>query len=809
MTRGACNTKSKKGTSLTAGECSFFIAFLTNVCYNPVMNENTIENYETHVPEAEPSYILVGVDNAVVFPGHMSSFNIGKSSSVNALMKAVETNSEVFFTFTPSGDISPEAVSRVGTLSRVKQLIRNSKGGLSIIASGVRRMEIKDFVSASPVMRVTLEEFEEKADDEVMMIAVRGALRSALIRSMQLSSKLFDSEPSMDDLNEFIGEMASVYYNDNVERQELLSMRSRYSQLEDIYEHVERYCSVAALQKEIENKVRAGMDKSHREYYLREQIKVLHSELGDDASELDEFREKIEKKNMPDYAKEKALKEVNKMSRMSPTSPESAVSRGYIETILDLPWNEVGGEEIDISYARKVLEEDHYGLEKIKRRIVEYLAVSKLKKDMKAPILCFVGPPGVGKTSIVRSIARAAKRKFVSVSLGGVRDEAEIRGHRRTYIGSMPGRIISGMEDAGVGDPVFLLDEIDKMSSDYRGDPSSALLEVLDANQNDKFKDHYLDMPYDLSKVMFVTTANTADTIDAPLLDRMEIIELGGYTYNEKLQIAKRYLVPRECEANGVPESKIRFTDEALLAIINRYTRESGVRNLQREIASVIRKAAVALLEKPSHRTFRITADNLSDYLGKIKYPDEEANAEDEVGVVTGLAWTSAGGTSLDVEAALLPGGKGDMRLTGNLGDVMKESASAALTLVREHADELGIDRAAFTDCDLHIHVPEGAVPKDGPSAGVTIATAIASAMSGKKVAHDVAMTGEITLRGKVLAIGGLKEKSLAALALGKKRLIIPKANLKDMDDIPAEVKKDIEIVPVSDISEVFAAALV
>lgn len=773
------------------------------------MNENISENNETIMPEPEPAYILVGVENAVVFPGHLSSFNVGKTTSVNALMKAVETSSEVFFTYVPSGEVTPESVSKVGTLSRVKQLIRNSKGGLSIIASGVRRMEIKEFVSASPLTRVTLTEFEEKQEDEVLMIAMRNVLRTALLRSMQLSPKLFDTEPSMDDMDEFIGEMASAYYNDNDERQQLLSMHSKYSQLEDIYAHIERYCSIASLQKDIENKVRNSMDKSHREYYLREQIKVLHTELGDDGNEPDELRERIEAKNMPEYAKEKALKEVSKMSRMSPMSPESAVSRGYIETILALPWNEGDAQETDINYARDVLEADHYGLEKIKERIVEYLAVSALKKDMKAPILCFVGPPGVGKTSIVRSIARAAKRKFVSVSLGGVRDEAEIRGHRRTYIGSMPGRIISGMEDAGVCDPVFLLDEIDKMSSDFRGDPSSALLEVLDANQNDRFKDHFLDMPYDLSKVMFVTTANTVETIDPPLLDRMEIIELNGYTFNEKLQIAKRYLVPRECESNGVPESKVKFTDEALLAIINHYTRESGVRNLQREIGSVLRKIAVKLLENPAHRSFRITEKNIEDYLGKIKYPDDEAVTADEVGVVTGLAWTSTGGTSLDVEAAVLAGGKGDVRLTGNLGDVMKESAQTALTLVREQAEELGIDRAVFTECDIHVHVPEGAVPKDGPSAGITMATAIASAMSGKKVAHDLAMTGEITLRGKVLAIGGLKEKSLAALRLGKRRLIIPKANLKDLDEIPAEVKDNMRIIPVSDIHEVFSAALI
>lgn len=768
-----------------------------------------VENYEVRVPEPEKTYILVATDNAVVFPGHMSSFNISKSSSVNSLMKAVESDSEVFFTYAPSGELAEDPSEQVGTLASIKQLIRNSKGGLSIIATGIRRMTVRKIISSSPVFLVTLNEFETKEDDEVLLIAIKNTLRSALMRAMHLSPKLFDKEPSLTDTDNFIGEMSSVFYPDPEERQLLLSMRSRYGQLEDIYEHIERYCSIAALQKEIESKVRGNMEKSHREYYLREQIKVLHGELGDDESELDDYREKIAEKDMPEYAKDKALKEVNKMSKMAPTSPESAVSRGYVDLILSLPWNKCGGAQIDIDYARKVLDEDHYGLEKIKQRIIEYLAARALKKDMKAPVLCFVGPPGVGKTSVVRSIARAAKRKFVSVSLGGVRDEAEIRGHRRTYIGSMPGRIIDGIADAGVSDPVFLLDEIDKMSSDFRGDPSSALLEVLDSNQNDTFKDHYLDMPYDLSKVMFVTTANSVDTIDPPLLDRMEVIELGGYTYNEKLQIAKNYLVPRECEANGVPVKKVMFSDEALLRIIMRYTRESGVRNLQREIGSVIRKIAVAIVEGSTKRVFRVTEKNVGEYLGKEKFSEDECTSADEVGVVTGLAWTSVGGTSLEVEVAVLGGGKGEIKLTGNLGDVMKESAQTALTLVRAHADELGIPHTSFTDCDIHVHVPEGAVPKDGPSAGVTIATAIASALSGKKVAHDVAMTGEITLRGKVLAIGGLKEKSLAALRLGKKRLIIPKANLKDLDDIPEEVKQNMTIIPADDIAQVFDAALV
>ena len=767
------------------------------------------ENYEVCVHEREKNYILVETENAVVFPGHMSSFTITGNDAVNSLMKAVESDSEVFFLYAPDGAENTDAERLVGTLANIKQIIRSSKGGLSIIATGLRRMIVREIVSVSPVCLVTLDGYESKTDDEVMLIAIKNTLRSALLRAMHLSPKLFDKEPSLDDVDNFIGEMSTAFYPDIDERQQLLMIRSYYARLEDIYAHIERYCSIAALQKEIESKVRGNMEKSHREYYLREQIKALHGELGDDESELDVFRERIKDKNMPDYAKDKAVKEVNKMSKMSPTSPESAVSRAYLELILELPWRRCDNSEIDISHARKVLDEDHYGLEKVKRRIIEYLAARALKKDMKAPVLCFVGPPGVGKTSVVRSIARAANRKFVSMSLGGVRDEAEIRGHRRTYIGSMPGRIIDGIANAGVSDPVFLLDEIDKMSSDFRGDPSSALLEVLDGNQNDRFKDHYLDMPYDLSKVMFVTTANSTETIDPPLLDRMEVIELGGYTYNEKLEIAKKYLIPRECDANGVPCGKVSFTDEAILRIIMRYTRESGVRNLQREIGSVIRKIAVSIVEGSEKRLYRITEKKVAEYLGKEKFSEDECADGDEVGTVTGLAWTSAGGAALEVEVAVLPDGKGEIKLTGNLGDVMKESAQTALTLVRVHADELGIARSAFTDCDIHVHVPEGAVPKDGPSAGVTIATAMASALSGRKAAHDAAMTGEITLRGKVLAIGGLKEKSLAALRLGKKRLIIPKSNLKDLEDVPAEVKNNMDIIPVDDIAQVFDAALV
>lgn len=775
------------------------------------MREDKILNdYEITIPEGRKSYILVAGGNAIVFPGHLMSFYINSENSVRALMQAVETNREVFFVYSKNDDdLSGGSVASLGTLSKIKQLIKNSRGGLSVIALGLRRMEIDEVVAEKPFTEVTLRPFAEKEDDPNMIVAAKEALRESLRKAARVSPKAAEKEPPYDDLDDLVGEMAGQYYDTAEDKQRLLSMASHFEQLEDICMHVERQCEIAALRKDIEVKVRKSIDKNQHEYFLREQIKVLHEELGDDADELAEYEEKLLAKDMPDYAREKAKKEIAKMSKMTPTSPESAVSRGFLDLLLELPWNESDESVIDLGRARKVLDEDHYGLEKVKTRIVEYLAVHALKKDMKAPILCFVGPPGVGKTSIVRSIARAAGRRFVSVSLGGVRDEAEIRGHRRTYIGSLPGRIIAGVRDAGVNNPVFLLDEIDKMSADFRGDPSSALLEVLDANQNDKFKDHYLEMPFDLSHVMFITTANSVETIDPPLLDRMEVIELSGYTYNEKLHIARRYLLPKQCEQNGVVANMISVTDEALIRIIRRYTRESGVRSLEREIASVVRKAAVRLVEKGGKaRKFKITEDNLTDYLGKEKYPEDVCDEADEVGAVTGLAWTSVGGTTLDVEVALLRGGKGDIKLTGNLGDVMKESAQTALSLVRARADQYGIDPHVFADCDIHLHVPEGAVPKDGPSAGVTIATAIVSALSGRSVAADVAMTGEVTLRGKVLPIGGLKEKSLAALRYGKRRILIPQGNMKDLDEIPAEVKENVAIIPVSTVDEVFAQAL-
>lgn len=771
------------------------------------MDENkTVDNFDMIMPDTPKHYVVIPCADVVVFPGHLLSFGVDDEGAVRALMNVVESDSEAFFAYCPEGD--PDGFARVGTLAKVKQLIKNSHGGLSVIALGIMRMKVKTIIASDPMYEVSLNPFPLKHDDEMLVIAAKNAVRESLEKAARVAPKKFGKEFRLYDLDEFVGEAATVFYDSAEERQSLLEIPSRYGQLEDVCAHIEKICEIAALKKNIEVKVRRSIEENQHDYYLREQIKVIHKELGDDVDETDDYRERIANKSMPSYVREKAEKELSRMSKMSPMSPESAVSRSYLDLILELPWAEETETPIDIARAREILDEDHYGLEKVKQRIIEYLAVCSLKKDMKAPILCFVGPPGVGKTSIVRSVARAAGREFVSVSLGGVRDEAEIRGHRRTYIGSLPGRIISGVRDAGVRNPVFLLDEIDKMSADFRGDPSSALLEVLDGNQNDKFKDHYLEMPFDLSRVMFITTANSVETIDPPLLDRMEVIELTGYTYTEKLRIAKKYLLPKQCAANGVPEARVSVSDEAIIRIITRYTRESGVRNLERELGGIVRKIAVRTLDNGGRKKYSVTEKNLTEYLGKEKFDEEVCDGKDAVGAVTGLAWTQYGGTTLDVEVEVLPAGKGEIKLTGNLGDVMKESAMTAASLVRARSGEFGVDPRLFTDCDIHIHVPEGATPKDGPSAGITMATAIASALSGKAVAADVAMTGEITLRGKVLPIGGLKEKSLAALRYGKKRIIIPKENEKDLDEIPAEVKENMTIIPVSTIDEVFAAAL-
>ena len=763
-----------------------------------------------------PTYKMIALRGVVVFPGQTVHFEIGRDKSMAALERAAAEREKIFLVAQKDKEVanpSEKDIYRVGVLARIQQIIKLPNDTARVLVTGLERMTIGEYVSYSPYFEVTLAPFEVKPDNADDVAAIKKAVMDQIEEFSGFDHKIPKENIALissQDSEKAVAAAASSIFDSDADKQDLLETNSLYGQLEKIYARLVNLCEIFAAEKRIAARVRESVDKNQKEYYLREQIKAIHAELGDDEEEIETFRQKAAEKNLPDYAVEKLEKELARMSKMAPTSPEAGVIRTYVEWMLDLPWSESTSDPIDLDKAEEVLDEDHYGLEKVKERIIEYLAVHSLSGNLKGAVLCFVGPPGVGKTSIVSSIARAAGRKLVQMSLGGVRDEAEIRGHRRTYIGAMPGRILSGMKTAGVNNPVFLLDEIDKMSSDFRGDPASAMLEVLDPNQNNAFKDHYLEMPYDLSKTMFVCTANTLDTIPAPLLDRMEVIELSGYTYEEKLQIAKRYLFPKQLEANGMKAGSVTIPDDVMNEIIAGYTRESGVRNLEREIATVIRKLAVkAVKNKNEKSSFTVTHDDLAVYLGPAKYKNNVKNELDSVGLATGLAWTSVGGVTLNIEVALIPGGKGEITLTGNMGDVMKESARIALSLVRSRADRYSIPKEKFTENDIHVHIPEGATPKDGPSAGITLATAMLSALSSKKVSRDVAMTGEITLLGRVLAIGGLKEKSLAAFRSGVKTLIIPKENEKDVSDIPNEVKDHVEIKLVSEIDEVFALAIV
>lgn len=763
-----------------------------------------------------PTYKMIALRGVVVFPGQTIHFEIGRDKSMIALERAASEREKIFLVAQKDKEVANPAekdIYRVGVLARIQQIIKLPNDTARVLVTGLERMVIGEYVSYSPYFEVTLAPFEIKPSDAEDLIAVKQAIKDQLETFSELDSKIPKENIaalSSDDTDKLVAAASTCIFDNDADRQELMEIDSVYGQLEKIYARLVGLCEILTAEKRIAARVRESVDKNQKEYYLREQIKAIHAELGDDEEEIETFRRKAAEKNLPDYAVEKLEKELTRMSKMAPTSPEAGVIRTYVEWMLDLPWNESTTDPIDLNKAEEILSEDHYGLEKVKERIIEYLAVHSLSGNLNGAVLCFVGPPGVGKTSIVSSIARAAGRKLVQMSLGGVRDEAEIRGHRRTYIGAMPGRILSGMKTAGVNNPVFLLDEIDKMSSDFRGDPASAMLEVLDPNQNNAFKDHYLEMPYDLSKTMFVCTANTLDTIPAPLLDRMEVIELSGYTYEEKLQIAKRYLFPKQIAANGMKPDSVTIPDDVMNEIISGYTRESGVRNLEREIATVIRKLAVKAVKSGNKdEKFTVNHEDLAVYLGPARYKDNLKNDTDSVGLATGLAWTSAGGVTLNIEVALIPGGKGEITLTGNMGDVMKESARTALSLVRSRAEHYSIPKEKFTEYDLHVHIPEGATPKDGPSAGITLATVMLSALSGKKVSRDVAMTGEITLLGRVIAIGGLKEKSLAAFRSGVRTLIIPKENEKDIADIPNEVKDNVGIKLVSEIDEVFALALV
>lgn len=776
-------------------------------------NEKNIENAIT-APEVL-TLPMIALRGKVILPNVYTSFDVGRIRSLAAVNAAVDSENPLVFVSAQKDakveNPSLKDVFEIGTVCRIKNVTRMPGDNIRVNVNALFAAKIVTSEDNDKYFSVTVKEIEGDFTDtetEAYLRIVKTELTNFLSQpNVKANKEVFSNVLALDKPLEFV---YAATYNMNFkegDKQRILEIPDTKTKLYEFLNLLVQEIEIAKVEKTIAEKVKINVEKSQREYYLREQLKAIHSELGDDEDELENLKQRILDKKMPSEVEEKALKELSRMDKMNPSSPDYTVLNTYLDWLLDLPFNEESKDRESLLDAEAILEADHYGLEKVKERIVEYLAVLKLTGKVGGSILCLYGPPGVGKTSIAKSVARALNRKFVRMSLGGVKDEAEIRGHRKTYVGAMPGRIMYAMKDAGTCNPVVLLDEIDKLSSDLRGDPASALLEVLDPEQNSTFRDRYLEIPYDLSKVLFITTANSLDTIPSPLLDRMEVIELSGYTRNEKAEIAKRYLVPKEIEKNGLDSKKIEFTESGVYRLIDGFTREAGVRNLEREIGCVCRKAATSFAEGKRKRKYVIDADEVGVLLGadRFSYTDELRN--DEVGCATGLAWTQVGGTTLPVEVALYKG-KGNLVLTGKLGDVMQESAKIALTYVKMHSTELGIDEKEFENNDVHIHVPEGATPKDGPSAGVTLTTAIASAFTGRKVRGDIAMTGEVTLRGKVLPIGGLKEKSLAAYRLGVRNVIIPDKNEKDLEEIPSNIRKEMKFVPVSDLREVLSTAL-
>ncbi len=776
-------------------------------------NEKNIENAITS-PEVL-TLPMIALRGKVILPNVYTSFDVGRIKSLAAVNAAVDSENPLVFVSAQKDakveNPSLKDVFEIGTVCRIKNVTRMPGDNIRVNVNALFAAKIVTSEDNDKYFAVTVKEIEDDFTDtetEAYLRIVKTELTNFLSQpNVKANKEVFSNVLALDKPLEFV---YAATYNMNFkegDKQRILEIPDTKTKLYEFLNLLVQEIEIAKVEKSIAEKVKINVEKSQREYYLREQLKAIHSELGDDEDELENLKQRILDKKMPSEVEEKALKELSRMDKMNPSSPDYTVLNTYLDWLLDLPFNEESKDRESLLDAEAILEADHYGLEKVKERIVEYLAVLKLTGKVGGSILCLYGPPGVGKTSIAKSVARALDRKFVRMSLGGVKDEAEIRGHRKTYVGAMPGRIMYAMKDAGTCNPVVLLDEIDKLSSDLRGDPASALLEVLDPEQNSTFRDRYLEIPYDLSKVLFITTANSLDTIPSPLLDRMEVIELSGYTRNEKAEIAKRYLVPKEIEKNGLDSKKIEFTESGVYRLIDGFTREAGVRNLEREIGGVCRKAATSFAEGKRKRKYVIDADEVGALLGadRFSYTDELRN--DEVGCATGLAWTQVGGTTLPVEVALYKG-KGNLVLTGKLGDVMQESAKIALTYVKMHSAELGIDEKEFENNDVHIHVPEGATPKDGPSAGVTLTTAIASAFTGRKVRGDIAMTGEVTLRGKVLPIGGLKEKSLAAYRLGVRNVIIPDKNEKDLEEIPSNIRKEMKFVPVSDLREVLSTAL-
>ena len=782
-----------------------------------------MEDKAAEEAEGEPSEVMalpmIPLRGLHIFPNMVLHFDVGREKSVKALETAMVTNQKIFLTSQKDEDVElpvKDDYYSIGVVAKIKQMLKLQGDTIRVLVEGLYRAEIGEILQESPYIKCTLEDVEEIIPEEItpQILALKRSVETAFDEYAELTHKLngetLGTVKEIDDLSTFADIVASHLDIKIEEKQELLEMLDVCERLNKLYEVLIREIEIMKIEQDISAKVKSQVNQNQKEYYLREQMRAIQDELGIDEdveNEQNEWLKKLEELHLPEKTHQKIEKEIKRFTKMQPMSAESTVSRTYIETILALPWNKSSESEVDLKRAEEILEEDHYGLEKVKDRILEYIAVMKLTESLKGSILCLVGPPGVGKTSIARSIARSLNREFFRMSLGGVRDEAEIRGHRRTYIGAIPGRVISGLKDAGTNNPVFLFDEVDKIGADYKGDPASALLEVLDPEQNKDYTDHYLEVPFDLSKVMFITTANTVETIPRPLLDRMEIIEVSGYTEEEKLAIADRYLIPKKVKEHGLKEENITITEGAVRDLINYYTRESGVRNLEREIANLCRKTARKMVSGEAE-SFEITSENLSDYLGKKKYRYDIIKGETEVGVTTGLAWTIVGGDTLFIETTVVPG-TGKLVLTGQLGEVMQESAKAGISYIRSIAGELGIKEDFYKTQDLHIHIPEGATPKDGPSAGVTMCTAMISTLTNTPVRKDIAMTGEITLRGKVLPVGGIKEKVLAAHRAGIRKVLLPADNKADIDDIPEKVRNEIEFVLISNAKEALDQVLV
>lgn len=756
---------------------------------------------------------MIALRGMVVFPDTTISLDIGRKKSLTALDKAVKNKSLVFLAAQKdlaTADPTEKDIYKVGAVGQILQVIKLSDDNARAIIKGVYAAKIDELLLNEENLEASISPIEYYTEDEIEVEAMLRKSRDLVaqlgINSTKLSKDLLIRVAEIYNANVYVNVVANEVIYRDADKQEILQTENTEKRIDKLSKILVNEVEIAKIDKKIAGRVKRQIDKGQKEFYLKEQIRAISQELGNDEDEIIELEKLVEKSKMPKDVAQKALKEIRRMAKMVPSSPDASVIRAYIEWLTDMPWGVITEDNKDLNRAREILDEDHFGLDKIKQRIIEYLAVMQLTGGLNGPILCFVGPPGVGKTSIVKSIARALNRKYVRMSLGGVRDEAEIRGHRRTYVGAIPGKVIYLLKQAQSMNPVMLFDEIDKMSSDFRGDPASAMLEVLDPEQNNNFVDHYMEVPFDLSKTLFICTANNVDSIPPALLDRMELIELTGYTEEEKMEIAKHFLVPKQEKLNGIEPKSIAFSDEALRGVITGYTRESGVRQLEREVATICRKVALKIVNEKKNE-FDINPDGLEEYLDIPKFKNEIVDKGDEVGSATGLAWTVVGGTTLVIDVTLFEG-KGDVLLTGMLGDVMKESARTAISLVRSKAAEYGIDPQVFLKTDIHIHIPEGAIPKDGPSAGVTMATAIMSAFSGKAVRKNVAMTGEITLRGKVLPIGGLKEKTLAAYRAGIRKVIVPQENEKDLREIPKEVLSNIDVVLAENIKTVFDTAL-